>query len=282
MCRGKSAPLSAWALRSLLAFAALSATVALRADPASPLFLATPAGDHAVELHVQLIVDRIVYLTINNAEIRWQQPAGKPTESVVVNGSTWDTQNHTSLVLPDGEAVFPPGVDLNSVQVKRITGGGSIVCEPSADKVIVAIADMSQRAQPYDFILRFSTSPPPSAPETGSSPGRLEVSAEIDGSDELVITQNGATWNHLSWDPATKVSLNHIDWPLDKMPTLPNKGDTQFLEPDVDLSTVSIIERHGRGLVTARGYRDKVVVTFADPDSGSAPYEIDLSFGEEN
>ena len=277
MCRGKSALLGGCAWWICTWFAS-----ALLADSATPLFLATTTNDHVAELHVHMVVDRIVYLTITNGEIHWEQPAGKPTGVILINGSTWNTEEHASLVLPDGEAVFPPGIHFDSVEVQRITGGGVIACEPHDDKVTVAIADMSQHAQPYDFILRFPTVPAPSTPTTGGAPAHLEISAEIDGSDELTITRNGASWRHLSWDPATKVSLNHIEWPLDKMSTLPNEGDTQFLPPDVDLSTASIVERRGRGLATARAYHDKVVVLFADPDSGSAPYELDLSFGDGN
>ena len=101
----------------------------------------------------------------------------------------------------------------------------------------------------------------------------------IDGSDRLTIAHAGAKWEHLSWGPATDVSLNNVSWSLEQSSYLKNEGATQFLPPDVDFSTAKIVGRSGRDLVTARGYDDKLIVCFGDTESGGDQYTIDISFG---
>jgi hypothetical protein len=240
--------------------------------------LATDGRPTEVLLHVKAIIDGVNRLTLKATSALWEQTLGSPPESLTINDLNWDSQHHRLLPLPNDEMVLPAGVDYQSVWVEMIKGNGIVACEPSDDKVAVYVTDMSQHPQPYDFILHFSNVERLAVPHSDSTSAHLKISGLIDGSDRLTITHDGAKWEHLSWGPATGVALNNISWPLDKTPELKNEGPTQFLPTDVDFSTAKVISRSGRDLVTARGYKDKLVVYFGDTESGSDQYEIDVAF----
>ncbi len=112
----------------------------------------------------------------------------------------------------------------------------------------------------------------------GSGPVYLKVSAVIDGSDRLIITQEGARWEHVDWDWATNVRVNGIPWSPQQSRELKNAGETRFLPPNIDFSTARVVARHGRDMVAMEVEPDKVIVNFDDSPNGRAPYSIDIVF----
>jgi hypothetical protein len=113
----------------------------------------------------------------------------------------------------------------------------------------------------------------------GASP-QLVISAIIDGSDRVVITQQEAKWEHLSWSPATHVRVNGIRWSLTGSSVLVNEGKTQFLSQLVDFASAKIVSRSGRDIVAIETYPEKIVVYFGDNPNGAAPYRIQIVFAE--
>jgi hypothetical protein len=252
---------------TLFSVGLFTANVNLQADPQASRFFAADAGSNEVVLHVKATIDGSNCLTLKVNSALWEQSLGSPARSLSINDLAWDWRHHRFLLLPDDQLLFPSDVNFRSVWVEMLKGDGIVACEPSDDKAVVYIDDMSQHPQPYDFILHFSTTPNSVISNRNSSPAHLKISACIDGSDRLTITHAGAKWEHLSWGQATDVSLN-------------NEGKTQFLPSDVDFSTAKIVSRSGRDLVTAQGKDDKLIVYFGDTQAGGDRYEIDISFGD--
>ena len=114
-----------------------------------------------------------------------------------------------------------------------------------------------------------------------AEPVHLIVSANIDGSDRLIITRDEARWEHLSWNIPTKVKVNGIKWSLHQSFVLKNAGETKFLPQEVDFSTARVAARSGRDVVAMETQPDRIIIYFADCPLYDAPYSIDVVFNEE-
>ena len=103
----------------------------------------------------------------------------------------------------------------------------------------------------------------------------LRVRARIDGSDECVITREGAVWHHRSWEWPPSVDVNDIKWVPVEQRMLRNAGETRFLPP-VDFSRARVVSRSGRGVVACETSPDRLHLFFADADGGSDVHEITI------
>ena len=168
--------------------------------------------------------------------------------------------------------------DPSHINISKVNPG-IVACESSDDKVVVYVDDTSEAPKSYEFTVYFSTIMPSLIPKPNLESTHLRISATIDGSDRLIITAEGARWEHKAWDLATDVSLNNVRWPLEKSRKLKNEGSTRFLPANVDFSTAKIVGRSGRDLVTADAQSGKLIVSFADNPVGSDQYDIDIAFG---
>lgn len=101
----------------------------------------------------------------------------------------------------------------------------------------------------------------------------LRVKAAIDGSDELLIRRDSATWHHKTWGGPTNVEINGIKWNPTATPILENTGRTAFL-PSVDFSKAIVKARSGRDTVACETSPDGIKIFFADADNGGDTYEI--------
>jgi len=110
-------------------------------------------------------------------------------------------------------------------------------------------------------------------------PTRLTIVAHIDGSDDVVISRQGATWKHLGAKWPTGVFMNGVAWaPSKNATTLTNKGTTTFLNGPVDLGSARIVEQTGRTKVTLDASADEITVHFKDGKAGAADFVVQIEF----
>ncbi len=129
---------------------------------------------------------------------------------------------------------------------------------------------------------------------TGSDPAKqagpaesneivLTFRGEIDGSDQIKITQTEATWHHTFWDmPPKPVALNGISWDPRVQDTLKNVGKTRFLKSPVDFRTARLNRIQARDIVAIEQNKDSVVVYINDDTGGTSPYEFQVIFRPQN
>ena len=101
----------------------------------------------------------------------------------------------------------------------------------------------------------------------------------IDGSDRIVITREGALWEHVNWDwPAGAVAVNDVQWnPLEKN-FLTTTGAVAFLSENFSLSAVTLEKIEGRDVIALERTNNALVVYLDDTPSGAAPYEFKIHF----
>lgn len=114
----------------------------------------------------------------------------------------------------------------------------------------------------------------PAAAEEAHRPFILTVTATIDGSDELVLSANGAVWTHKYWDWPTDVTLNEVSWDPQAQPKL-TSDDLKFLKR-VDFSKAKVLARRGRDTVALEQAGDHVTIFFADSPNDGGEYQIKI------
>ncbi|MDD5596800.1 MAG: hypothetical protein PHV82_02580 [Victivallaceae bacterium] len=100
----------------------------------------------------------------------------------------------------------------------------------------------------------------------------------IDGSDEILITNEKAIWKHKHWGWPTNVKINGISWNPQQTPFLLNRGKTKYLKNNVDFSHIRILYKSGRDSVIAVPGKNSIKIYFADNPIGAGIYKLNLAF----
>ena len=109
--------------------------------------------------------------------------------------------------------------------------------------------------------------------------GRIEIVATIDWTDQVVIRQEGASWQHLFGNlEETQMEINGVLWRPSQDATLENSGPTQFLTNEVNFLTARLEILEGRDTVVLQRERDHLVLSFADTLSGPGTYRLVITF----
>lgn len=137
--------------------------------------------------------------------------------------------------------------------------------------VTVRIADSPSGSDSYAFTILLD----PIGPAA-----ELYIRATIDGSDELLITADRATWthHHYAW-PKGEVLINDPLWDPRKDRTLANTGKTRFLPAGVDFRSARVVDYTGRDLAAIEAAADHLLVRFVDTPRGAAEYQVRIRFG---
>lgn len=108
---------------------------------------------------------------------------------------------------------------------------------------------------------------------------RIELLGVIDGTDRIVVRQEGASWEHLSGDLIpTQMQVNGIAWfPGDTL-SLANSGETTFLTNQVNFLAAKLQVLEGRDTVVLQRERDHLTLSFADTPLGVGNYHVVISF----
>lgn len=103
----------------------------------------------------------------------------------------------------------------------------------------------------------------------------VEVTATIDGSDELTLSADGAEWTHKNYGWPADIVINKAKWdPRDG--DLPSTGTLEFLKK-VDFSRARVLEREGRDTVAMEPADDHITIYFDDAPIGADHYRIRIA-----
>jgi hypothetical protein len=101
----------------------------------------------------------------------------------------------------------------------------------------------------------------------------------VDGSDRILITRQGAFWEHVNWDwPAGAVTINGTQWNPREKNYLTTTGAVAFLPETFSLEAVQLEIIGGRDVVALERTNDALVVYLDDTQSGAAMYEFKIHF----
>ena len=110
---------------------------------------------------------------------------------------------------------------------------------------------------------------------------RIEMLGMIDGTDQVVIRQEGAVWGHVFGDlEATQVQVNGVGWSPSVSATLENAGETMFLTNRVNWLAARLEVLEGRDTVVLQRGWDHIRLSFADTPEGPANYHVVVNFPE--
>ena len=202
-----------------------------------------------------------------------------PTPAVTVNGIEWNSREKNFLTTTGPQKFLHDAFSLESVRLEVIRGRDVVALERVSNGLMVSINDLQPGAAPYEFKIHFHRAQPRAARSAGT-PARLKIAGQIDGSDHVIITAEGAAWKHKTWRFPENISLNGVPWPDNKEHFFANSGDQQFLPAGVDFSTARVVNRKGRDLAAMWADPEAVHVWFADNPNGSDYYELEIAFGE--
>lgn len=101
----------------------------------------------------------------------------------------------------------------------------------------------------------------------------------VDGSDRIVITHQGALWEHVNWDwPAGVVTINDAQWNPREKNYLTTTGAVAFLPETFSLATARLETIAGRDVVAMERTNGALIVYLNDTPSGAADYEFKIHF----
>lgn len=211
----------------------------------------------------------------------------------------------TSLSIAGGNlvfnATFPPGVERAILEMRPVfdapwqeaallevpAGGGNVeftipkpVLETAFFRLNTTIRATTNAQLSAE--LQYVTMPPLGPATTNAaSPAEavFHFKGTIDGSDRIVITHQGAFWEHVNWDwPAGAVTVNGSQWNYREKNYLTTTGAVAFLPERYSLETVSLEIIEGRDVIALERTNHALIVYLDDTPFGAAPYEFKIHF----
>lgn len=198
-------------------------------------------------------------------------------------------------------ATFPPGVDRAVLEMRPDltaswqqasllevpTDGGTVeftIPKPALETAFFrlnATLRATTKAQ-LSAELQYVTVPPLGPVSTNAaSPAEavFHFKGLIDGSDRIIITHEGAFWEHVNWGwPAGVVTVNGSQWnPLEKN-YLTTTGAVAFLPKTYSLAAARLEVIEGRDVIALERTNHALIVYLDDTPSGAAPYEFQDHF----
>lgn len=102
---------------------------------------------------------------------------------------------------------------------------------------------------------------------------------KVDGSDRILITRQGAFWEHVNWNwPAGNVTINGSQWNPQEKNYLTTTGAVLFLPAAYSLHDVQLETIAGRDVVALERTNEALLVYLNDTPSGVADYEFKIHF----
>jgi hypothetical protein len=105
----------------------------------------------------------------------------------------------------------------------------------------------------------------------------------VDGSDRILISRDGALWNHVHWGwPDGPVAINGAQWNPREKNYLTTVGTNVFLPEPFSLDSPALEIVTGRDVVAMERSHDGLIVYVNDTPSGPADYEFTIRFHPAN
>jgi hypothetical protein len=107
----------------------------------------------------------------------------------------------------------------------------------------------------------------------------LHFKGPVDGSDKILITREGALWNHVHWDwPRGSVTVNGNRWEPKEKNYLTTPGTAAFLPETFSLESVELEPIQGRDVVALEHANNALIVYLDDTPVGADTYEFKIHF----
>jgi hypothetical protein len=101
----------------------------------------------------------------------------------------------------------------------------------------------------------------------------------VDGSDRILITRDGALWEHAHWGwPEGAVTVNGTQWNPQQKNYLTTAGEAKFLPECFSLEAVDLERITGRDVVALERTNNALVVYLDDTPVGAGEYEFKIHF----
>jgi hypothetical protein len=208
----------------------------------------------------------------------------------------------TSLSVAGTNLVFnasiPPGVDQAILEMRPTldapwqeaalldvpAGGGSlefIIPSPALEMAFFRLKATTHTTTNSQLSaeLQYVTIPPLGPDGTNGTDAVFHFKGVVDGSDRILITREGAFWEHVNWDwPAGAVTINDAQWnPRDKN-YLTTTGAVTFLPEMFSLEDVGLEIIEGRDVISLERTNRALIVYLNDTPLGAAMYEFKIHF----
>lgn len=101
----------------------------------------------------------------------------------------------------------------------------------------------------------------------------------VDGSDRILITRDGALWEHAHWGwPDGAVTVNRTQWDPQQKNYLTTAGAVKYLPECFSLETVDLERIKGRDVVALERTNNALIVYLDDTPGGAGEYEFKIHF----
>jgi hypothetical protein len=101
----------------------------------------------------------------------------------------------------------------------------------------------------------------------------------VDGSDRILITREGALWEHAHWDwPQGAVTVNSTQWNPQEKNYLSTAGAAKFLPDCFSLEAAKLERIKGRDVVALERTNATLIVYLDDTPVGAGEYEFKIHF----
>lgn len=231
------------------------------------------ANSKSITLHFTGTIDGSDEILITNEKAIWKHKYwGWPTD-VKINGIKWNPQKRQTLHNRGFTQYLKLKPDWQSARIEIVKARDLVVVESSSKGLTIHLNDTPDGPQKYDFKVYFDLKKPEERKNVF-----LFIEGNVDGSDEVLITNEKAIWKHKHWGWPTNVKINGISWNPQKTPFLLNRGKTKYLKNNVDFSHIRILYKSGRDSVIAVPEKNSIKIYFADNPIGAGVYKLNLAF----
>jgi hypothetical protein len=217
-------------------------------------------------------IDGSERIVVGAEAARWENVHwGTSRTTVHLGGVAWSPREQPVLPNAGDTTYLPVDVDFSTARLVKTAGRDVVALHAGPTSVTVQVADGPNGTDLYEFSLLFEPLPPYA---------ELSLRATIDGSDEILVTAEKATWRHRHWGwPQGDVLLNDGTWDPRRSREVLNQGVTRYLPDGVDFATARVVRATGRDLAAVEIEEDRLTVRFADTPVGAAVYEVVIRFG---
>jgi hypothetical protein len=224
-----------------------------------------------IVLDIKATIDGSDVLSLSPAGAVWTHKSFQWPTAISVNRIAWDAQ--TTPILRDTGL---EDADFSTAWVISRSGRDTVAMEHTSDGAAISFDDAPAGSASYEIKigLTHKTSTGGITPHPSDDPIFLDVQANINGSDCLIISPTGAQWSHRTGESPTDVKINGVPWNVQAQSTTAEIGLSS-----ADLSSATVAQRSGRdALVVEKTNTTALAIYFDDSPGGSAPYEIKIRF----
>jgi hypothetical protein len=229
------------------------------------------AASGQIILDIKANIDGSDILHLTQSGAKWEHRGYQWPTDVSVNKISWDPSSQPELTKTGLE-----NADFSTAKVVGRMGRDIIAVETHTNGLDIAFDDGPAGADAYEVKIAMDRKDAASAATAPTGdPIYLDVAADIDGSDVMVISADGARWYHRAARWATNVKVNDKLWDVQSTELVRDLGLA-----GADLNSASVAERSGRGVIVMEKSVDAVTIYFADGLRGAGHFHVKLRFDQ--